>query len=62
MPRSAVEHVDLSRGFNKLDRARLKLLAGDETGADEDVRAVAEAFADRLAISLEGLRAEVRGK
>lgn len=61
-PRAMLEHVDLSPGFYKLDRARLKLLLGDEAGARADVTLVAEAFADRPGVTLDGLMASVRGE
>lgn len=47
---------------HKLDRARMKLLLGDEAGAKEDVAAVAEEFADRPAVTFDALMKSIRGQ
>ena len=47
---------------HKLDRARVKLILGDEAGAQEDVAAVAEEFADRPAVTFDALMRSIRGQ
>jgi hypothetical protein len=42
-PRAVLEHVELSRGSDPLQRAQLKYLLGDDTGAFADVQSICTA-------------------